>query len=123
MNKTVTIKDFLDLINYKISEGSKYCWQCFGENAFCFDYWDRENDIAAGMIFDTETHVVYHVTTANEQTDIAYRWTHPDWRKTYAQEVIDRGVPDKAWDDVAFIDINDADELIEKAKCLITQTK
>lgn len=121
--KTITIKDFLDLIKYRIYEGSNYQWECFGKNAFCFDYWDQENDISGGMIFDTETHVVYYVTFTNEKTDVSYRWVHPEWRDIYAQEVINKGVSDMAWDDIPFIDIDDAEEMLEKSACLINQTK
>jgi len=38
----ITIKEFMELIDYKITEGRDYLWNCYGNNSF---------QLVVGMIF------------------------------------------------------------------------
>ena len=33
----MNLKDFMEVIDYKITEGSEYQWSCFGNNAYTLD--------------------------------------------------------------------------------------
>jgi len=104
----MTIKDYMELIDYEIREGSRYCWECFGDSAFCFDTWDDHHDVySITMIFDTLTNIVYQSYACDTVNDYAIRWTHPDYKEAYDNEVISRNVSDNAWDDVAYTEFDD----------------
>ena len=40
----ITIKEWMELVDYKITEGSTYGWQCYGPNAYCLDSWNGVYD-------------------------------------------------------------------------------
>jgi hypothetical protein len=40
----ITLKEWMEVVDYRITEGSGYSWQCFGANAYCLDSWDGDQD-------------------------------------------------------------------------------
>ena len=51
----ITMKEWMDLVNYRITEGSAYTWQCYGGNAYMLDSWNGEQDgHSFTVIFDTK---------------------------------------------------------------------
>lgn len=113
----ITIKDFMECIDYKITEGSEYSWKCFGKDAYSLDYWtgDNDNGHSIGVTFDRKTHVVYQMTICDYANDRAYCWTHPDWIKQYQQEADRKLAGQYAWGDVKYINIDLSEEILEKA--------
>ena len=70
----LTLKNFMEAVKYRITEGSPYGWQCYGNNAYCLDSWDGDHDgHSATIIFDTETQVVYEVSVFDYKKERAYR--------------------------------------------------
>ncbi len=111
--QVMTIKKFMELINYEIREGGQYGWNCFGNNAFCFDTWDDHGDeYSIGMVFDTRTNIVYQAYACDHVRNYAIRWTHPDYKEAYDNERIKRNVSDNAWDDVAYTEFTDVEKFL-----------
>lgn len=114
----MTLKDFFELVNYRITEGSEYHWSCYGSNAYYITAWDERNDgVSGGVIFDTKTQLVYEVEVNDYGNEEAYRWINLDFKPAYAEECRSRGLnPDLAWEEVRFTDINDDEAFLAKAK-------
>jgi hypothetical protein len=117
----ITIKDFMECIDYKITEGSDFLWKCFGNDAYSLDYWNGDNDTghSVGVTFDRKTQVVYQMTVSDYDNDRAYCWTHPDWIKQYQKESNQLGTNGFAWDDVKYIEIDLGEDILEKAKHIV----
>lgn len=116
---TITIKDFMEITNYRITEGSKYCWQCFGDDAHQLDSWNQNQDgHSISMVFDTKTQEVYTLEAYDYSASNAYRWVNPTYVDAFKKEVSHNG-DDNAWDDVKFIDLEVTGDIIKKAKAIV----
>jgi hypothetical protein len=115
----ITTKDFFEPGGYRITGGSEYQWKCFGHNARYLDSEVEMSRSGASMIFDSENQTVYQVTAYDYTADRAYRWTHPNWAPKHMMEVADRGVTDNAWDDVAYIDLEVAEDMMIKTQAIV----
>ena len=112
----LTLKEFVELIDYKITEGSKYQWSCFGTNAYTLDSWDGNYlGHSFSILFDTQTQVVYQVEAHDYKNNRAYRMMNADFSAAYLAECLHRGVAEKqATEDVDFVDLDDVDDFIQK---------
>jgi hypothetical protein len=113
----ITLKEFFEVTNYRISEGSDYCWECYGSNAYRLDAWNGDqNGHSHSIVFDTKTQEVYEVTSYDYRNNRAYRLLNPDFVKKHKKEAKRRDVNfDEAWDDVNYIDLEVDDDWIQKA--------
>ena len=117
-----------NIFQHKITDGSDYLWDCYGQNARSIDY---TSEYASGyVVFDTETHKVYEVSVsavaglwgANEPKP--YRYIDPEHRMSYDTEAADRNVdPNEAWDDVMWVDLETEEDFIEKATAMFKGEK
>lgn len=86
----ITLKDWMELIDYRITEASKYQWQCFGPNAYSYDFWNGKHDynggLNCGIIFDTKTDVVYELSVCDYSRNRAYRMINPEYKQAYDAE-------------------------------------
>jgi hypothetical protein len=117
----ITVKEFMEICDYKITEGSEYCWQCFGPNAYRLDSWNQEQDgHTVSIIFDTRTHVVYEAAAYDYQRNRAYRLINPDFKLAHDNEATERDVDiNQAWDDVNYVDLDVVDDFIQKAVAIV----
>jgi hypothetical protein len=117
----ITIKDFMEVVDYRITEGSDYLWKCFGPNVHSLDCWNGDHEgFSVGIVFDTKTTTVYKFEAHDYSKQNSYRWVHPDWREIYENEAKNRGVDNtQAYDDVTYIDIDLAEDILEKASCIV----
>ena len=117
----ITIKDFMETVDYRITEGSDFGWRCFGPNTYCLDSWNGEQDgYSVGIIFDTKNQTVYKFEAHDYSKENSYRWVHPDWREIYNNDAKNRGVDNKqAYDDVNFIDLEVAEDMLEKVRAIV----
>ena len=115
------IKDFLEAIDYKITNGEKYHWNCYGDNAYILEYWNGEQDgHSCEMIFDTANHTVYECDVCDYKNEEAYRWINPDYHSKLLNEATDRVVnKDEAWDSVNFCDITDYRKFLNTLELII----
>ena len=121
----ITLKDFMEAVDYRITEGSDYQWQCFGPNAYCLDSWNGEQDgHTVSIIFDTHTQEVYQVMAYDYSRDRAYRMTNPNYKADFDAECEDREVIDEAWelDDgtpVKYVDLEVEEDFLEKVRAIV----
>lgn len=112
----ITMKEFMELVDYRITEGSDYGWQCYGSNAYMLDSWNGDQDgHSFTVIFDTKTQTVYEVQAHDYVHDRAYRMVNEDFVKKMKKESKRRDVNrDEAWDNVRYIDLEVDDDFIQK---------
>lgn len=118
----ITIKDFMETVNYKITEGSGYGWRCYGSNTHSLDSWDGDNDegFSAGIIFDTKTQVVYEASVFDYKNGRAYRLLNPDFAQAYRDEAADRNIDtNEATDEIQYIDLENDSDFLKKARAII----
>jgi hypothetical protein len=83
-----TIDDYLELISYRISDGSKYWWDCYGGHAYFYNYINQNND-EIEIIFDTVTKMVYE---ASIFTGKEYKYFNPGYEDRYITETQVRNI-------------------------------
>lgn len=118
----ITLKDFLECIEYRVSEGDKYCWQCYGENAMSMDHWNGKlgtEGMSIHVVFDTVDQTVYEMQAWDYRNGREYRWFHPGFKAKHAEEGERLGIDTtKSFDDNVFIDLDVAEDMLEKARAI-----
>jgi hypothetical protein len=122
----ITIKDYMEAIDYRVSGGSEYQWDVFGAGARYMDCDIQGDDgmpyASINMIFDAKNQSVYQMEAWDYDKDRVYRWTHPDYLDAYKAECQRRGVAfEIASDDKEYVDLEVADDLLEKASAIANQ--
>jgi hypothetical protein len=117
----ITIKEFMEIVDYKITEGSEYCWQCYGPNAYRLDSWNQEQEgYTVSIVFDTRTHLIYEANAYDYKQNRAYRLINPDYKFAHDDEASNRDVDvNQAWDDVNYVDLETDDDFIQKAQSIV----
>ena len=119
----ITIKDFMETIDYKITEGADYCWQCYGPDARSMDSWNGAWDETGNtitMVFDTKTQVVYQMEAWDYKREREYRWFNPDFKAAFEAESKHRGISlTESLDDRNFIDLETEEDMLEKARAIV----
>ena len=112
----ITMKEWMELVGYRITEGSTYMWQCYGSDAYCLDSWNGDQDgHSLSIIFDTKDQTVYEVQAHDYVHNRAYRMINEDFCKKNKKEAKRRDVnKDQAWDDVEYVDLEVDDDFIQK---------
>jgi hypothetical protein len=114
----ITMKEWMELVDYRITEGSDYGWQCYGSHAYQLDSWNGLHDdggFSFCVIFDTITQTVFEVQAHDYTNQRAYRMINPDFYKKMKKEAKHRGVTkNEAWDDVNYVDLDVDDDFIQK---------
>jgi hypothetical protein len=113
----ITLKEWMELVNYRITEGSDYGWQCYGHNVHMLDSWNGEQDgHSFTVIFDTKTETVYEVQAHDYVHNRAYRLINPEFKSVHDHESSGRGIAvNNAWDEVDYVDLDVDDDFIQKA--------
>lgn len=122
----ITLKDYMETVNYRITEGSEYCWQCFGSYAYRLDSWNGEQDgYSIGIVFDTQTQEVYEVEAHDYRNGRVYRMQNPAYVEAHNTEAKSRNVdPSEAWEDddgnsVKYIDLDVDADWLDKARSIV----
>lgn len=114
------LEDFLKSIDFHITEGSEYLWQCFGPDSYQLSSWNRggiENTVCA--VFDKKTKFVYTLEAWDYANRKTYRWIHPDYVEAVKSEYAARKLDfTESIDDEKFIDIDVPEDILEKAKAI-----
>ena len=123
----ITLKDFMETVNYRITEGSDYQWQCFGSDAYCLDSWNGDqNGHTVSICIDTKTQEVYQAMAYDYSRGRAYRITNPDYKKDFDNECKDRDILDCAWQDdegtpVKYVDLDVDEDFVEKSRAIVNE--
>jgi hypothetical protein len=105
----ITLKQFMETVNYRICEGSS--WNGFALGAYSLDYWNGDQDgHSLCVIFDTKDQTVFCVQACDYKNNRAYRLTHPDHTKDLDKQ---------AWDDIEWTDLEDEADWLEKAQAIV----
>jgi hypothetical protein len=116
----ITIEQFMQAIKYRITEGTEYCWDCYGSNARYITSDDEH--YSASIIFDSLDHTVYEATICDYVNDRAYRLLNPETSKQMSEEskqrLIDHCV---AWDSVNYVDLESIEDWMEKISAVINK--
>jgi hypothetical protein len=115
----ITMKEWMELVDYKITEGSEYGWSCYGPNAYTLDSWNGvhgKGGYSFSIVFSTKTQKVYEVSMCDYTNDRAYRMINPSKAEKHRKEALDRDVNlNEAWDCVDYVDLDVVDDFIQKA--------
>ena len=115
----ITMKEWMELVDYKITEGGDYGWGCYGPNAYTLDSWNGVHGVGGysfSIVFSTKSQKVYEVSMCDYTNDRAYRMINPKNREKHANEALARDVNlNEAWDDVDYVDLDVVDDFIQKA--------
>ena len=116
----ITLKDFMELIEYRITEGSDYCWRCFGDNAYSISSWNGDQDgWSFAVVFDTKTQCVYTVEACDYKNNRAYRMINPEYRGAYEAESKQFGhSANEAWDAVNYVDLETVEDFVTKSQAI-----
>ena len=114
----ITIKEWMELVDYKITEGSDYCWQCYGPNAYSLDSWNGvhgKGGHSFSITFSTKSQKVYEVSVCDYTNNRAYRMINPKNQEKHRKEAEVRNVKlNEAWDNCDYIDLDVDDDFIQK---------
>jgi hypothetical protein len=112
------MKEWMELVDYKITEGGDYGWQCYGPNPYCLDSWNGvhgKGGYSFSIVFSTKTQKVYEVSVCDYTNDRAYRMIAENKREKHRKESESRGVNlNEAWDCVDYVDLEVDDDFIQK---------
>jgi hypothetical protein len=110
-----------EAMNHQITGGSEYQWQCFPDARFL----DYESDYAqVSILYSTVDQTVYQADTSIKRDmwskdEKPYRWTNPLFKDAYLNEAKERNIdPDQAWDDVKWVELEVAEDFLEKAQAM-----
>jgi hypothetical protein len=114
----ITLKEYFELIDYRVTEGSDYGWDCYGPNTHTISSWNGvhgRGGYSFNCVFDTKDQTVYEVEVCDYTNDRAYRMINPDHVDAYSAEAQTRTVnPKEAWDDVDYVDLDVDDDFMQK---------
>lgn len=117
----ITLKQWMEVVEYRVTEGSEYCWKCYGYDAYALDSWNGDNEgHSFTVIFDTKTQVVYEVQAHDYKNNRAYRMINPEFveanRKEAEQKNVSRA---EAWENTSYVDLDLEEDFLEKAKAIV----
>jgi hypothetical protein len=112
----ITMKEWMEIVDYRITEGCEYCWECYGNKAYQLDSWNGDQDgFSFCIIFDTYDQTVYEVQAHDYTNQRAYRMINEDYAKKMRKESKRRNIDkDEAWDDVRYTTLEVDDDFIQK---------
>jgi hypothetical protein len=115
----ITMREWMQLVDYKITEGGDYGWQCFGPNSYRLDSWNGvhgKGGYSFSIVFSTKSQKVYEVSMCDYTNDRAYRMINPKNVEKHSKEALARGVNlNEAWDEVDYVDLEVDDDFFQKA--------
>jgi hypothetical protein len=115
----ITMKEWMELVDYKITEGGDYGWGCYGPNSYSLDSWNGVHGTGGysfSIVFSTKSQKVYEVTVCDYTNDRAYRMINPKNVEKHRKEAEHKSVlANQAWDDVDYVDLDVDDDFFQKA--------
>jgi hypothetical protein len=114
----ITMKEWMELVDYKITEGGEYGWACYGPNSYQLSSWNGLHDKGGwsfNIIFSTKTQKVYEVTVCDYTRSRAYRMIVENKQEKHRKEAEHKSeLANQAWDDVDYVDLEVDDDFIQK---------
>ena len=113
------VEQFATAVRHRITGGSEYQWQCYGDQARWLDAgWEQEGDRwSASAVFDSRTQRVYECHVSDYRTDQAWIWRDPEFAEAHDREAAERGVdPRFAWDSVPWQVLDTEPEILDRIR-------
>ena len=114
----LNMREWMDLVDYRITEGSKYGWSCYGSNSYVLDSWNGIHGVGGysfSIVFSAKSQKVYEVSVCDYTNDRAYRMINPNNVEKHRKEAESHGINlNQAWDEVDFVDLEVNDDFIQK---------
>jgi len=105
----ITLKEWMELVEYRITEGSDYHQSRYGNSIYSLDSWNGEQDgYSFTIIFSTRTQQVFEVQAHDYLHNRAYRRFAEGFEPPAGEDRI-------AWDDLKYVTLEDDDDFIQKA--------
>ena len=115
----ITLKDYMECISYRITQGSEYMWKCYGPAAYQLDSGSNYGDNTVSVVFDTTTQEVYQMEAWDFANRRSYRWINPDFIEAIKAESKERNIDFKqSIDNERFIDLDSIKDILEKATAI-----
>jgi hypothetical protein len=115
----ITLKDYMECISYRITEGSEYMWNCYGPDAYSLDSGSNYGDNTVSVVFDKTTQEVYQMEAWDYANRRSYRWINPAYIDAIKAESKKRNIIfEQSIDDEKFIDIDSVKDMLEKATAI-----
>lgn len=116
----ITVEDFTKAIDFKITGGSTYGWDCFTSDARWLDADDEDQKYSASIVFGGPDYTVFVAEVHDYTNNRSYRLINPDYRDSYLQACQDKDIdPDVASDDLRFIDLESDHDFVEKCRAIV----
>jgi hypothetical protein len=122
----MSMQRFMECVNYRVTEGSDFGWNCFGDFAYRLDSWSGDQDgHTITIVFDTKTQTCYSLEAFDYANKRAYRWINPDFVQAHRDEAKNREVYEtEAWEDdlgvsIKFVDLETQDDFFTKATAIV----
>ena len=118
----LSLKDWMELVDYRITEGSEFQWSCYGPTAYILDSWNGihgPRGYSFSIVFDTVSQTVFEVSVCDYTNDRAYRMINPQFRDEHSAEGERRGVAyNEVFEGVDYVDLDVAEDFIEKSQAI-----
>lgn len=110
------VKNWMELVNYRITEGSDYYNDIFGSNVFSLSYWNGDhNGFSTEIVFNTKTQEVFMVSVCDYKNNRPYRFLNEKFKNDIQNSENEK----YAWDDVEWIDLEVYDDWARKAAAIV----
>ena len=114
----LNMREWMELVDYKITEGSDYGWSCYGPNSYSLNSWNGihgDGGYSFNIVFSTKSQKVYEVSVCDYTNNRAYRMINPNNVEKHRKEAVARDVNfNEAWEDVDYVDLEVDDDFIQK---------
>ena len=116
---TTQLAAYMNAIDYKVTDGSEFLWDCFGPNARFLDRSDDDYHVSA--VFDNRTHQVYEVSISSTYDgDVRYRWIDLNFINDYKAEAENKGTRwDQFCDDMNWHLTDTYEDILDKVECIL----
>ena len=119
----ISLQDFFETVGYRITEGSDYGWNCYGDRVHQLSAWNGihgEGGWSANVVFSTETQEVFEVEVCDYTNERAYRLINTAYKQAFDDEAESRGeYANQAWDDVDYIDLDVDEDFLVKLEAIV----
>jgi len=106
------LSKWMDAVGCRITSGSDYLWNCYGSHAYSLD--SDTDSICVSVIFNRQDQTVFEITLCDTEQGLAWRWIDPKRRAQHDEECARRQVNDVAWDQVEYVNLETADQILEQ---------
>lgn len=118
----ITLKDWMETVNYRVTEGDKWYSDVYGDSAYCLSAWNGvhgNGGWSLDIVFDTETQLVYQVGAHDYTNNRAYRMIHHDYKAAHGKDAKNNEYANQAWDDVDYTDLEVDEDWLDKATAIV----